>query len=69
RTLENINLDIYKGEGSFLNNMVSGNNLELSKIYLELSKMHKMAFIQDTYNQFLDKRVNEFGVYRKLGTE
>ena len=45
RTLENINLDIYKGEGSFLNNMVSGNNLELSKIYLELSKMHKMAFI------------------------
>lgn len=69
RTLENINLDIYKGEGSFLNNMVSGNNVELSKIYLELSKMHKMAFIQDTYNQFLDKRVNEFGVYRKLGTE
>ena len=69
RTLENINLDIYKGEGSFLNNMVSGNDLELSKIYLELSKMHKMAFIQDTYNQFLDKRVNEFGVYRKLGTE
>ena len=69
RTLENINLDIYKVEGSFLNNMVSGNNLELSKIYLELSKMHKMAFIQDTYNQFLDKRVNEFGVYRKLGTE
>ncbi|EML6500392.1 baseplate J/gp47 family protein [Clostridioides difficile] len=69
RTLENINLDIYKGEGSFLNNMVSGNNLELSKIYLELSKIHKMAFIQDTYNQFLDKRVNEFGVYRKLGTE
>ncbi|HEK4630294.1 TPA: baseplate J/gp47 family protein [Clostridioides difficile] len=69
RTLENINLDIYKGEGSFLNNTVSGNNLELSKIYLELSKMHKMAFIQDTYNQFLDKRVNEFGVYRKLGTE
>ncbi|MCM0737149.1 hypothetical protein NBN67_06300 [Clostridioides difficile] len=55
RTLENINLDIYKGEGSFLNNMVSGNNLELSKIYLELSKIHKMAFIQDTYNQFLDK--------------
>ncbi|HBG5346189.1 TPA: baseplate J/gp47 family protein [Clostridioides difficile] len=69
RTLENINLDIYKGEGSFLNNMVSGNNLELSKIYLELSNIHKMAFIQDTYNQFLDKRVNEFGVYRKLGTE
>ncbi|QQY52415.1 baseplate J/gp47 family protein [Clostridioides difficile] len=69
RTLENINLDIYKGEGSFLNNMISGNNLELSKIYLELSKIHKMAFIQDTYNQFLDKRVNEFGVYRKLGTE
>ena len=33
RTLENINLDIYKGEGSFLNNMVSGNNLEISKIY------------------------------------
>ncbi|HGM1373212.1 TPA: baseplate J/gp47 family protein [Clostridioides difficile] len=69
RTLKNINLDVYKGEGSFLNDMVSGNTFELSKMYVELSNIYKMAFIEDTYNQLLDKRVNEFGVYRKLGTE
>lgn len=69
RTLKNINLDVYKGEGSFLNDMVSGNTLELSKMYVELSNIHKIAFIEDTYDQLLDKRVNEFGVYRKLGTE
>lgn len=69
RTLKNINLDVYKGEGSFLNDMVSGNNFELAKMYVELSNIHKMAFIEDTYDQLLDKRVNEFGVYRKLGSE
>lgn len=69
RTLKNINLDVYKGEGSFLNDMISGNTFELSKMYVELSNIHKIAFIEDTYDQLLDKRVNEFGVYRKLGTE
>lgn len=69
RTLSNINLDIYKGEGSFLSDMVSPINSELAKFYIELSYLHKKAFIEDNFDDFLDKRVNEFGVYRKLGTE
>ncbi|HCQ5549653.1 TPA: baseplate J/gp47 family protein [Clostridioides difficile] len=69
RTLSNIDLDIYKGEGSFLNDMVSPINTELAKFYIELSYLHKKAFIEDNFDDFLDKRVNEFGVYRKLGTE
>lgn len=69
RTLSNINLDIYKGEGSFLSDMVSPVNSELAKFYIELSYLHKKAFIEDNFDDFLDKRVNEFGVYRKLGTE
>ncbi|WP_219710415.1 baseplate J/gp47 family protein, partial [Clostridioides difficile] len=42
---------------------------ELAKFYIELSYLHKKAFIEDNFDDFLDKRVNEFGVYRKLGTE
>lgn len=69
RTLSNIDLSIYKGEGSFLSDMVSPVNAELAKFYIELSYLHKKAFIEDNFDDFLDKRVNEFGVYRKLGTE
>ncbi|HBN6210285.1 TPA: baseplate J/gp47 family protein, partial [Clostridioides difficile] len=69
RTLSNIDLDIYKGEGSFLSDMISPVNSELAKFYIELSYLHKKAFIEDNFDDFLDKRVNEFGVYRKLGTE
>ncbi|HBF8847474.1 TPA: baseplate J/gp47 family protein [Clostridioides difficile] len=69
RTLSNIDLDVYKGEGSFLSDMVSPVNSELAKFYIELSYLHKKAFIEDNFDDFLDKRVNEFGVYRKLGTE
>ncbi|MCC0636530.1 baseplate J/gp47 family protein [Clostridioides sp. ES-S-0001-02] len=69
RALSNIDLDVYKGEGSFLNDMVSPINTELAKFYIELSYLHKKAFIEDNFDDFLDKRVNEFGVYRKLGTE
>ncbi|EQJ20777.1 baseplate J-like family protein [Clostridioides difficile P13] len=67
--MSNIDLDIYKGEGSFLSDMVSPVNSELAKFYIELSYLHKKAFIEDNFDDFLDKRVNEFGVYRKLGTE
>ncbi|GAA0240157.1 baseplate J/gp47 family protein [Metaclostridioides mangenotii] len=69
RALSNIDLDLYKGEGSFLNNMIAGTSTELAKMYIELSNIHKMAFIQETYDTFLDARVNEFGIYRKMGTE
>lgn len=41
RTLSNIDLDVYKGEGSFLNDMVSPINTELAKFYIELSYLHK----------------------------
>ena len=69
RTLNNINLPLYKGQGSSLYNIVSPINSELAQLYIELSYIHKRVFIQDNFDDFLDRRVNEFGVYRKLGTE
>jgi len=44
RTLSNIDLDIYKGEGSFLSDMVSPISTELAKFYIELSYLHKKRF-------------------------
>ncbi|MGS5518097.1 baseplate J/gp47 family protein [Clostridioides difficile] len=69
RTLNNINLPLYKGQGSSLYNIVSPINSELAQLYIELSYIHKRVFVQDNFDDFLDRRVNEFGVYRKLGTE
>ncbi|HCQ5694424.1 TPA: baseplate J/gp47 family protein [Clostridioides difficile] len=69
RTLNNINLPLYKNQGSSLYNIVSPINSELAQLYIELSYIHKRVFIQDNFDDFLDRRVNEFGVYRKLGTE
>ncbi|MFY0945532.1 baseplate protein J, partial [Clostridioides difficile] len=59
RTLNNINLPLYKGQGSSLYNIVSPVNLELAQLYIELSYIHKRVFIQDNFNDFLDRRVNE----------
>ncbi|RRH40538.1 baseplate protein J, partial [Clostridioides difficile] len=37
RTLNNINLPLYKGQGSSLYNIVSPINSELAQLYIELS--------------------------------
>ena len=69
RILDNINIDIDKREGSFTSNMVSPLAEELAKAYINMNDILSLGFIDDTFDTFLDKRVSEFGVYRKEGVK
>ena len=69
RILDNINIDIDKREGSFTSNMVSALAEELAKAYINMGDILSLGFIDDTFDTFLDKRVSEFGVYRKEGVK
>ena len=69
RILDNINIDIDKREGSFTSNMVSALAEELAKAYINMSDILSLGFIDDTFDTYLDKRVSEFGVYRKEGVK
>ena len=69
RILDNINIDIDKREGSFTSNMVSPLSEELAKAYINMSDILSLGFIEDNFDAYLDKRVSEFGVYRKTGTK
>ena len=68
RILENTkanNLDIREGSVSF--NLLAPLAEELAKAYISMGDILNLAFIEDTFDEYLDKRVNEFGIYRKLG--
>lgn len=67
RILENYNLDLAKIEGSFLNDIASASAINHAGFYVVLEKILNIAFIKDSFGENLDKRVNEFGVYRKEG--
>ena len=69
RILDNINIDIDKREGSFTSNMISPLSEELAKAYINMSDILSLGFIEDNFDTFLDKRVSEFGVYRKQGSK
>ena len=69
RILDNINIDIDKREGSFTSNMISPLSQELAKAYINMSDILSLGFIEDNFDTFLDKRVSEFGVYRKQGSK
>ena len=69
RALDNISLDIDKREGSILNTLASANAMSLAKAYMDMSDIMSIGFIEDTFDNFLDKRLSEFGVYRKAGTK
>lgn len=69
RILDNISIDIDKREGSFTSNMVSALAEELAKSYINMSDILSLGFIEDNFDTYLDKRVSEFGVYRKEGVK
>lgn len=68
RILNNINSPVSKIQGSDAWNIVSPTSLELAQQYTKLDQIRKKVFIKDGYDENLDIRVNEFGVYRKEGT-
>lgn len=69
RTLDNVNLDLDKREGSITNTLVSANSMSLAKAYIDMGDILSLGFIEDTFDTYLDKRVGEFGVYRKEGSK
>ena len=67
RILDNTDLNIDKREGSFVSNQISPVAEELAKVYINMGDILSLAFIEDNFDTYLEKRVSEFGVYRKLG--
>ena len=67
--LDNISIPLDKREGSFTYDMVSSIAVEIAKAYIDMSDVLSLGFIEDTFDEFLDKRLSEFGVYRKDGVK
>lgn len=67
RMLNNLDYDIDKREGSFINDMYSPISIEFAKTYMEMDNLHSIMFVEDAFGEDLDKRVYEFGIPRKLG--
>ena len=59
------NLDTREGSISF--NLIAPLVEELAKAYISMGDILNLAFIEDALGEYLEKRVNEFGVYRKDG--
>lgn len=67
RMLNNLDSDLDKREGSFVNDMYAPISVELSKAYMEMDNVHSVMFVASAYGVDLDNKANEFGVFRKLG--
>lgn len=67
RILDNIVSDVDKREGSVTSNLVSPLAEEVAKSYLAIAEILGVGFIEDTFNDYLEKRTSEFGIYRKAG--
>lgn len=69
RMLGRIPSDVDKSEGSFVYDAISPAAIELAQAYIELDGVLEKVFAVTGYGQWLEKRAEEFGVVRKLGTK
>lgn len=73
RMADNIDSDIDKSEGSFINDVISPTSQELAQEYIDLDEMLKRVFAitaaANGYSDDLANRCKEFGVYRKDGSK
>ena len=67
--LDNISIPIDKREGTFTYDMISGVAVELAKAYMSMEDIINLAFIEDGFDTYLDRKVSEIGIYRKEGTK
>lgn len=67
RMMDNMNLKVDKREGSFINNMSSGIAMEQAKSHMRMDDILSLGFIEDTFDEYLDLRTGESGIYRKQG--
>lgn len=61
--------DICKLEGSFIYDAISPVSMELANAYMMFDVFYENVFAQTASGEYLDRRSNEFGVYRKDGTK
>lgn len=67
RILANTKTDLAKIEGSTTYNNASAMAIDLAQAYSALDMVEDLVFIKNTFGEFLDERINEFGPKRKLG--
>lgn len=67
RMMDNMGIRIDKREGSFINNMCSGIAMEQAKAHMRMDDILSLGFIRNGFNEFLEWRTSESGIYRKLG--
>lgn len=67
RILEKFPNQLDKREGSYSNNLISPLVSEIAKVYMKMGDILNLGFVRTTFDDYLDRRVNEFGVYRKEG--
>ena len=68
RMLSNMSNIIDKREGSFVSTMISPVGTEFARYYFELDNILSIMFLEGATGEYLDKKVNDFAVYRKAGT-
>ena len=65
RTLDRVQAGIDTSEGSFLFDAIAPCALELYEAYLYIEQLEKRVFADTAYDEYLDKRCAERGIYRK----
>lgn len=65
--LNDIDLQLYKGEGSALYNTLAPAATQLAKMYAQFDYMMSLAFLTNNQLELLDERMKDFGRYRKPG--
>lgn len=65
RTLGRITADVDKTEGSFIYDSIVPCVLELYEAYLYIDELEKRVFADTAYDEYLDRRCAERGIYRK----
>ncbi|WP_343337264.1 hypothetical protein TPELB_23440 [Terrisporobacter petrolearius] len=69
RILDNNTSDVDKSEGSFTHDMIAPIATEFARTYIEFENMLKVMFVEDAYDEYLDKKAAELGMERKLGNK
>ena len=56
-------------EGSYISDLISPTSLQMWKLYDSMNALIPIAFVDETSGEYIDKRANEYGLYRKDGTK
>lgn len=67
--LDKVTVPVSKEEGTLIYDSLSPVANEFAKQYMELDSILLKSFIQTTYEEWLDKKAAEFGLYRKQPTK